>query len=157
MNLKVTINGQARCLQIEPGAVLSDVLRETGLTGTKIGCREGHCGSCMVLVDGKPVNSCLVLAARVEGCDVTTIEGIGSQAAPHPIQQAFVDAGGVQCGYCTPGIIISTKALLDSNPNPSPEEVQDALSGNLCRCTGYTKIYDAVALAAKRMSKEAKS
>jgi carbon-monoxide dehydrogenase small subunit len=98
-----------------------------------------------------------VLAARVEGCDVTTIEGIGSQAAPHPIQQAFVDAGGVQCGYCTPGIIISTKALLDSNPNPSPEEVQDALSGNLCRCTGYTKIYDAVALAAKRMSKEAKS
>lgn len=154
MLLNVEINGTPRCIQIAPGAVLADVLRGIGLTGTKIGCREGHCGACVVLVDGQPVNSCLMLAARAEGRQVTTIEGVGTSAQPHPIQEAFVDAGAVQCGYCTPGMVLSTKALLDVNPSPSREEVAEALSGNLCRCTGYTKIFDAVERAAARMAEE---
>jgi aerobic carbon-monoxide dehydrogenase small subunit len=123
------------------------VLREIGMTGTKIGCREGHCGSCTVLLDGRTVNACLVLAARTEGREVLTIEGLGSPTDPDPLQRAFVEAGAVQCGYCTPGMVLATKALLDTNPAPSCEEITDALAGNLCRCTGYTKILDAVALA----------
>ena len=154
MLLKLEINGEPRCIQIAPGALLVDVLRGIGLTGTKVGCREGHCGACVVLIDGQPVNSCLMLAARAEGCCITTIEGVGTAAKPHPIQEAFVEAGAVQCGYCTPGMVLSTKALLDVNPSPSRDEVAEALSGNLCRCTGFTKIFDAVERAAVRMAEE---
>ncbi len=153
MKLHVRINGEARELEIAPGAVLGDVLRQLGLTGTKMGCREGHCGSCMVLVNGKPMNSCLLLAAKVEGAEITTIEGLGDVRNPHPIQEAFVEAGAVQCGFCTPGMIISTKALLDNEPHPSLERVREALSGNLCRCTGYAKIFDAVRIAEHKLAK----
>jgi carbon-monoxide dehydrogenase small subunit len=155
MQLNVRINGVQQTLEIAPGAVLGDVLRHHGLTGTKLGCREGHCGSCMVLVNGKPVNSCLLLAAKVEGADVTTIEGLGDVLHPHPIQEAFVEAGAVQCGFCTPGMVLSTKALLDEEPHPSPDRVREALSGNLCRCTGYVKIFEAVKLAEKKVAQAA--
>ncbi|MGB9690582.1 MAG: (2Fe-2S)-binding protein [Candidatus Sumerlaeaceae bacterium] len=153
MKLHVRINGEPHELEIAPGAVLGDVLRKLGLTGTKMGCREGHCGSCMVLVNGKPMNSCLLLAAKVEGAEVTTIEGLGDVRHPHPIQEAFVEAGAVQCGFCTPGMIISTKALLDEQPHPPMERVREALSGNLCRCTGYVKIFDAVRLAERKLAR----
>ena len=149
MKLTFELNGHRETVEIRPGALLVDVLRDMGLTGTKVGCREGTCGTCVVLVDGEPVNSCLMLAARCEGCKVLTIEGMGTPANPHPIQEAFVDAGAVQCGYCTPGMVLSTKALLDHNPSPSREEIGEALSGNLCRCTGYVKIFDAVERAAE--------
>lgn len=152
MELNVEINGEARRLEIKPGAVLVDVLRENGLRGTKTGCREGHCGSCMVLLDGQAVNACLLLAARCQGRRVTTIEGLSAAGVPHPIQEAFVEGGIVQCGYCTPGMVISTKALLDQNPDPSEEEIAEALSGNLCRCTGYTHLVEAVKLAAQKVA-----
>ena len=142
MKLNVHINGVPHTLEIAPNAVLGDVLRQMGLSGTKLGCREGHCGSCLVLVNGKPVNSCLLLAAKVEGAEITTIEGLGDVLHPHPIQQAFVEAGAVQCGFCTPGMVLATKALLDETLAPSEERVREALSGNLCRCTGYVKIFD---------------
>ena len=151
MKLHFELNGARECVEITPGAILVDVLRAMGLTGTKVGCREGTCGTCVVLVDGEPVNSCLMLAARCEGRKVLTIEGMGTMAKPHPIQEAFVEAGAVQCGYCTPGMVLSTKALLDRNPTPSQEEIGEALSGNLCRCTGYVKIYDAVNRAAEML------
>lgn len=154
MELNVEINGQKQRLEISPDAVLVDILREIGLTAAKVGCREGHCGACMVLVDGEAVNSCLMLAARAEGRRITTAEGLGTPLRPHPIQQAFVDAGAVQCGYCTPGMVISTKALLDRSPHPTRDEIVEALAGNLCRCTGYTRIVDAVQLAAQKVSKE---
>ncbi len=154
MKLNVRINGVQHSVEIAPNAVLGDVLRQLGLTGTKLGCREGHCGSCMVLLNGKSVNSCLVLAAKAEGAEVTTIEGLGDVRAPHPIQEAFVEAGAVQCGFCTPGMVISTKALLDEEPHPSEERVREALAGNLCRCTGYVKIFEAVRLAEKKLAKQ---
>jgi carbon-monoxide dehydrogenase small subunit len=154
MEIRTEINGSPVTLDIAPGAILADVLREMGLTGTKTGCREGHCGSCIVLLDDEPVNSCLLLAARVEGRRLTTIEGLGSPIAPHPIQQAFVEAGAVQCGFCTPGMVLATKALLDEDPDPTEERVREALSGNLCRCTGYVKIFDAVRLAAEKLSEQ---
>lgn len=153
MKLNVRINGVQHSVEIAPNAVLGDVLRQLGLTGTKLGCREGHCGSCMVLLNGMPVNSCLVLAAKTEGADITTIEGLGDIRSPHPIQEAFVEAGAVQCGFCTPGMVISTKALLDEDPHPSEERVREALVGNLCRCTGYVKIFEAVRLAEKKLAK----
>lgn len=136
----VTVNGYARLL---------DVIREQlGQTGTKEGCGEGECGACTVLVDGKPVNSCLYPAQEVEGKSVTTIEGLRSiDNKLSIIQQAFVEHGGIQCGFCTPGMIMSTKALLDSNPNPTEEEIRDALLGNLCRCTGYVQIIESVKMA----------
>ncbi len=152
MILELTLNGSPQRLEIDASATLVDVLREIGLTGTKVGCREGHCGSCMVLLDGRPVNSCLLLAARAHGRDVLTIEGLGSPNQPHPIQEAFVAAGAVQCGYCTPGMILSTKALLDRHPHPTSEQVLEALEGNLCRCTGYTKILDAVESTAEALA-----
>jgi len=154
MQLELTINGEPRMLDIDPGAVLVDVLRGIGLTGTKIGCREGQCGSCVVLLDGRPVNSCLLLAARAHGRSVLTIEGLGSPRTPHPIQSAFARAGAVQCGYCTPGMVLATKALLDDHPRPTREQVLEALEGNLCRCTGYTKILDAVEEAADALARE---
>jgi len=140
MLLKLKINGEARELAVEPYRSLLDVLRnEAGLTGTKKGCDVGDCGACTVLVDGKPVNSCLMLGVEAQGCEVLTIEGLR-----HPLQESFIRHGGAQCGFCTPGMIMMAKALLDENPRPSEEEVRFAISGNICRCTGYTKIVEAI-------------
>ena len=134
--------------------MLLQVLRDQlGLTGTKDGCSEGDCGACTVIVNGKPVNSCLVLAAQADGAEIVTIEGLGTAEAMHPLQAAFVEEGGTQCGYCTPGIIMSAAALLEKSPKPTEEEIRWALAGNLCRCTGYTKIIAAVQRAAAELVK----
>lgn len=150
------VNEKRYELAIEPHMLLVEVLRdELGLTGTKQSCGIGNCGACTVLIDGKPVLSCLTLALTVEGKHITTIEALAQGTALHPIQKAFVEHGAIQCGYCTPGMILSAKALLDKNLNPTDKEVEHALSGNLCRCTGYVKIINAVLAAAEAMSKEA--
>ena len=139
------VNGEPRRLAVSPWATLLDVLRkELELTGTKLGCGEGECGACSVILNGKVVNSCLVLAAECEGSEVLTIEGLEADGRLHPIQEAFVENGAVQCGFCTPGMIMATYALLDANPSPMEVEVRRGLEGNLCRCTGYRKIVDAV-------------
>jgi aerobic-type carbon monoxide dehydrogenase small subunit (CoxS/CutS family) len=152
MKIRLTVNGRPYEREADAETRLLDLLREDlHLTGTKEGCGEGECGACTVLIDGRPVNSCLVLAPQVDGADVLTIEGIADGDRLHPIQQAFVDAGGVQCGFCTPGFIMSTYALLNEVPDPSDDEILTALEGNLCRCTGYGKIVEAVRLAAERM------
>lgn len=149
---KLTINGKDYVVNVEEKWTLLYVLREVlGLTGTKEGCGTSDCGACKVLIDGKAMNSCSLLAVRMEGKNITTIEGLGSSDKPHPIQEAYVEAGAVQCGFCTPGMIISTKALLDENSDPSEEEIREGLSKNLCRCTGYVKIVDAVKLAAEKI------
>ena len=154
----VTINGERQALELEPYRSLLDVLRnEVGLTGTKKGCDVGDCGACTVLLDGKPVNSCLVLGVEVAGCDVVTIEGL--QSGPerlHPLQEAFMQHGAAQCGFCTPGFIMMAKALLDENPAPTEDEIRFGIAGNICRCTGYTKIVTAIQAAAKDLA-EAKS
>lgn len=143
--LEMDVNGKRIVLEVEASAMLVDVLRDQlGLTGTKVGCREGECGACTVLVDGMAVNSCLVPALKVRGRRVETIEGLASEGQLHPVQEAFVERGAVQCGYCTPGMIMAAKALLDKNPHPNREETKSGLSGNLCRCTGYSKIIEAV-------------
>ncbi len=153
MKIEFRLNGRPVAVQAGADARFLDVLRETlQLTGTKEGCGEGECGACTVLVDGEPVNSCLVLTAQVDGCDVLTIEGLADGGRLHPIQQAFVDSGAIQCGFCTPGFVLSTYALLRRSPDPSDEEVLTALEGNLCRCTGYAKILVAVRLAASRLA-----
>jgi aerobic-type carbon monoxide dehydrogenase small subunit (CoxS/CutS family) len=142
-NLKV--NGDTYPVEIEAGRSLLSVLRtEIGLTGSKEGCDDSECGACMVLLDGKPVNSCSYLALQAEGSEVTTVEGLADGGELHPLQRAFLDEGGVQCGFCTPGMLISATALLERNPKPTEEEVRIALSGNLCRCTGYQGIANAV-------------
>ena len=147
------LNGQPVTCSVPAQEVLTDTIRNRfGLTGTKKACGTGDCGACTVLLDGKAVRSCILLTTMVEGCEVTTIEGVGSMANPHPVQQAFVDAGAVQCGFCIPGMILTSIAPLQDNPNPTDEEIRRALSGNLCRCTGYEKIINAVKLAAARMS-----
>jgi len=152
VNVNVTVNGKHFTCAIDPETRLLDLLRDTlHLTGTKEGCGEGECGACTVLLDGRPVNSCLVLAAQAEGASVETIEGLASATGMHPVQQAFVDAGGVQCGFCTPGFVMSTVALLRRTLQPTEEEILTALEGNLCRCTGYANILKAVRLAAERM------
>jgi carbon-monoxide dehydrogenase small subunit len=148
MEITLKVNGGTYRAEAAPGTMLMDVLRELGFTGVKRGCGEGTCGSCAVLVDGRLALSCVVFAAAMEGRELTTIEGIGTIEAPHPIQDAFVNAGAVQCGRCTPGMVLATKALLDINPDPTEEDVKAALDGNLCRCTGYVKILDAVHAAA---------
>ncbi len=149
--LRFRVNGDPVEVGVRDRETLLEVLRgRLGLTGTKQGCDVGDCGSCTVLLDGEPVLSCLTLAADVEGREVLTIEGLARGDGLHPLQQAFLDAGAVQCGYCTPGMILTAKALLDRNPRPSRGEIRTALSGNLCRCTGYRKIVDAVELAARR-------
>lgn len=143
--ISLIVNGIPREIDASPSMRLLDVIRDVlGLTGTKEGCGEGECGACTVLLDGKPVDSCLVLAGQVQGREVTTIEGISDGKELHPLQRAFIDEGAVQCGYCTPGMILAAKALLDSNPNPSEEEIRQGISGNLCRCTGYKKIVKAI-------------
>jgi aerobic-type carbon monoxide dehydrogenase small subunit (CoxS/CutS family) len=148
------VNGMAYPVEIEPGRSLLSVLRtEVGLTGAKEGCDDSECGACMVLMDGEPVNSCSYLALQADGREIVTIEGLaGADGSLHPLQQAFLDQGGVQCGFCTPGMLISAKALLDRNPRPSEEEIRLALSGNLCRCTGYSGIVRAVQSAAEQLA-----
>jgi carbon-monoxide dehydrogenase small subunit len=147
------LNGHAVSAEVEPGDLLADVLRnQLGMLGVKIGCSEGECGACTVLVDGKAVLSCIYPALKVARCSVTTIEGLGTDGQLDAIQQAFVDCCASQCGYCTPGMILSAKALLDENPRPTREEIVAGISGNLCRCTGYYQIIDAIALAAARLA-----
>ena len=149
------LNGKNVSVDVEADEVLVDTLREKlMLTGTKKGCGTGDCGTCTVLLDGEAVRSCILLTAMVEGRKVTTIEGVGSVDNLHPVQQAFIDVSAVQCGFCTPGMVLTSIALLDKNPDPTEEEIRTALSGNLCRCTGYEKIVKAVRLAAERMAKK---
>lgn len=150
--IKLTLNGVDRALDVRDGDSLAEVLRDDlGLLGTKVSCNEGECGACTVLVDGRAVNSCIVLALEVDGCDVLTIEGLAVNGELHPIQTAFIEEGAVHCGYCTPGMILSTKALLDRNTAPADADVREALEGNLCRCTGYNRILKAVGLAARKL------
>jgi carbon-monoxide dehydrogenase small subunit len=153
--IELTINGIEHEVAVPAHRTLLELLREDlGLTGTKQGCGEGDCGACVVLLDGVPVSSCLVLALEAAGCRVTTIEGVAAGAELHPLQQAFLEAGAVQCGFCTPGMILVAKSLLDRSPAPSEHEVRLAVSGNLCRCTGYQKIVEAILLAAERLRSE---
>ena len=143
--LHLRVNGEDKEVATEINKTLLEVLREDmGLTGTKHGCELGECGTCTVLVDGEPVLSCLVLGVEVEGLEILTVEGLKERDKPHPLQKAFADLGAAQCGYCTPGILLTAKAFLEKNPHPSREEIREALAGNLCRCTGYTKILEAV-------------
>jgi len=154
--MRFDINGMIYEEEIDHRRTLLEVLRENfGLLGTHKGCDEGQCGACTVLVEGKAVNSCLVLAASVQGKKITTIEGLAEGEKLHPIQEAFVETGAIQCGFCTPGMIMVTKAFLDRNPDPTEEEAKRAISGNLCRCTGYYQIIEAVMKAAEKMRKEA--
>ncbi len=153
MAISTTINGQTYDFLCEPRQSLLEVLRDTlQLTGAKEGCNNGNCGACTVLLDGQPVNSCIVLAVEVQDRELTTIEGIADKGALHPIQQCFLEGAALQCGICTPGFIVAAKALLDKKPNPSEEEIRFALAGNLCRCTGYDKIVRSVQAAAQQMS-----
>lgn len=148
--IQLTVNGEQAEVAVAPNRTLLQVLREDlGLTGTKHGCGLGDCGACTVILDGKPVNSCLVLAVQAHGSEVLTIEGLAENGKLHPLQQAFVDKGGIQCGFCSPGMILSAKALLDENPKPTEHEIRMAISGNLCRCTGYQKIVEAIQAAAE--------
>ncbi len=143
--IKLTVNNQEYDLDVEPNLTLLDLLRDRlKLTGTKKGCDEGDCGACTVIMDGRPISSCLVLAVQANGKEILTIEGMETAEGMHPIQQAFIKKGAIQCGYCTPGMILSAKALLDRDPRPNEEEIRAAISGNLCRCTGYQKIVEAI-------------
>ncbi len=154
--MKLNVNGVIYEEEIDHRRTLLEVLRENlGLLGTHKGCDEGQCGACTVLIDGKAVNSCLVLAASVQGKKITTIEGLAQGEKLDPIQEAFVEAGAIQCGFCTPGMIMVSKAFLDKNPNPTEEEAKRTISGNLCRCTGYFQIIDAIMKASEKMRKEA--
>jgi len=143
--LTVTVNQRELTVAVEADELLVDVLRDRlGLTGTKIGCNEGECGACTIIMNGKPVLSCLVPALRAQGADILTIEGLSDGEKLHPLQHAFVEHGAVQCGYCIPGFVLSAKALLDRNPHPTRDEIKEAIAGNLCRCTGYVKIIEAI-------------
>jgi aerobic carbon-monoxide dehydrogenase small subunit len=147
--MKLIVNNKTYDISPEPNRTLLDVLRyDLKLTGTKEGCSTGNCGSCTILLDGKAVNSCLILAVEAEGKSITTIEGLAQEGKIHPIQQAFIDEGAVQCGFCTPGMILSAKAFLDSNPHPDESQIRMAIAGNICRCTGYDKIVKAILKAA---------
>jgi aerobic-type carbon monoxide dehydrogenase small subunit (CoxS/CutS family) len=148
--LAMTVNGQGVTVEIGANEILVDVLRDRlGLTGTKIGCNEGECGACTVIMDGKPVLSCLIPALRAQGAQITTIEGLSNGDMLHPLQKSFVEHGAVQCGYCIPAFIMSAKALLDVNPHPTRDEIKEGIAGNLCRCTGYVKIIEAIEAVAK--------
>jgi carbon-monoxide dehydrogenase small subunit len=149
VKIELTVNGERREADVWGGESLLFALREQlGLPGSKNACEQGECGSCSVLLDGTLVCSCLVLAAQADGHEVVTVEGIGSESSPHRVQEAFVEAGAVQCGFCTPGLIMATVDLLRHSPSPTDDEIREALSGNICRCTGYQKIFDAVRAAA---------
>jgi len=146
-----SVNGEAHAVLADPRDTLLELLRDRlGLTGTKEGCGNGNCGTCTLLLDGAAVNACLVLAQEVSGREIVTIEGMAKDGALHPIQEALVAHGGTQCGFCTPGIVLAAKALLDTNPDPTEAEIRHAIAGNLCRCTGYGKIVEAIAAAAAR-------
>ncbi|MCP4538789.1 MAG: (2Fe-2S)-binding protein [Chloroflexi bacterium] len=147
----LNVNGRKHQVALAPNVTLLEALRGLGYTDIKNGCEIGECGTCAVLLNGQPVNSCMALAWQADGAEIVTNTGLGTMDNPHPLQEAFADAGAVQCGYCTPGMIISAKALLDRNPNPNEEEIRDALSGNMCRCTGYGQIVQAVQIAAEKM------
>ena len=154
MKINLLVNNRRFELEVEPRETLLDVLRnKLKLTGTKKGCDTGDCGACTVLMDGKPVSSCLMLAANAVGKHITTIEGLSSEDQLHPLQRAFIKYGAVQCGYCTPGMLLSAKALLDENPFPTEEEIRVALAGNLCRCTGYSQIIKSIQAASQELTK----
>lgn len=151
VKVNMVVNGNPVSIEVKPYARLLDVLREDlSLTGTKEGCGVGECGACTVIVDGETVNSCLTLAASMDGKHITTIEGLMENEKLHPIQEAFIKHNALQCGFCTPGLILSAKALLDSNPNPTTEDIKVAISGNLCRCTGYQQVIDAIKEVAEK-------
>jgi carbon-monoxide dehydrogenase small subunit len=153
--IRLDINGREHTVNVEKNWTLLYVLREVlNLTGSKCGCNTGDCGACKVLVDGEAVNSCTLLAVKAEGKKITTIEGLSNGTKLHPIQEAFIESGAIQCGFCTPGMIITAKALLDRNPKPTREEIVQALDNNLCRCTGYIKIIEAIQVAAERTGGE---
>jgi carbon-monoxide dehydrogenase small subunit len=155
MKVRMKVNGNWVEAETRPDRILLDFIREDlGLTGTKKGCEEGECGACTILMNGKAVASCLIPALKADGAEILTVEGMGKKDRLHPLQQAFLEEGAVQCGYCTPGMLVSAKALLDENPEPTVEEVKEAISGNLCRCTGYTKIVRAIQVASGKMRKE---
>jgi len=150
--IRFNVNGKDYELQVKPSATLLNVIREDlALTGTKEGCGVGECGACTVIMEGKAVNACIVLAIEANGKSITTIEGLADGEKLHPIQEAFVEIGGLQCGFCTPGMILSTKVLLDKNKTPTDQEIRKGLEGNFCRCTGYTKIVESVKVAAQKM------
>ena len=154
MNLAInlTVNGKSISATAEPSTSLLDFLRDTlNYKGTKLCCNTGECGACTIIFNGEPINSCVTLAADANGAEITTIEGLADGDKLHPVQQAFIDTGAVQCGYCTPGYIISVKVLLDRTTKPTAEDIEEAVSGNICRCTGYNKIVDAIHLAAQRL------
>ena len=153
VSVTVNVNGQTYTREVEPRMLLSDFLRhELRLTGTHVGCEQGVCGACTVLFDGEPVRSCLMFAVQATGHEVATVEGLGDPENLHPLQEAFMEAHGLQCGFCTPGILMTILPFLEDNPNPTEDEVRHALDGNLCRCTGYKHIVDAVLLAAQKMA-----
>jgi len=148
--ITLTINSKVYEIRVESNQTLSEVLRDQlRLTGTKVGCNMGDCGACAVIMDGKPVNACLVLAVQANGREILTVEGLADERDLHPLQRAFLEKGAVQCGFCTPGMLLSAKGLLDQNPTPSEEEIKMAISGNLCRCTGYVKIIEAIKSASE--------
>lgn len=150
--IRLSVNGEAREVAVPPGKLLLDVLREDlGLTGSKRGCDDSSCGCCTVLIDGVPMLACVALAVSYQDAEITTIEGLAGAGKLDPVQEAFLNSGGAQCGYCTPGFILAARALLDRNPNPTLDEIREALSSNICRCTGYTQIYQAVEAAAKSL------
>ncbi len=149
MKLSFELNGVAQYLEADPGERLLSLLRRIGMKSVKEGCDTGDCGACTILIDGRAVRSCLMVAPQVQGKRVTTLEGLGTVDDPHPLQRAFLEAGAVQCGFCTPGMVVIAYELLSRNDDPTPDEVREAIAGNLCRCTGYVKIVDAVLLAAR--------
>ena len=152
--ISLTLNGKFISVEVDPCLRLLDFLRKTlGLTGTKEGCGRGECGACTVIMNGKAVTSCIIPVMRADGAVIETVEGLAKGDKLHPIQEEFIDKGAIQCGFCTPGFIMSSKALLDENPNPTTLEIREALGGNICRCTGYVKIEEAVVAAAERMKK----
>ena len=154
-DIRFTVNNKPYEISVQPSQTLLNVIREDlGLTGTKEGCGLGECGACTVIMNGKTVNSCLVLAVEADGKEITTIEGLADGDKLHPVQQAFVDEGGLQCGFCTPGMIMSAKALLDENPSPTDDEIKRGIAGNLCRCTGYTKIIQSVKTASNMIGEK---
>ena len=155
MELRVTVNGEAKQFAIAPGDVLLDVLRREGYFGVKRGCEKGECGACTVLLNGRTINSCLMFAAQAEGCEVITIEGVAHGDRLAPVQEAFLDHGAVQCGFCTGGMVLSAKALLARNPDPTEDQVREVMAGHLCRCTGYQKPIEAVLAAATKKAKRA--
>jgi len=152
-SINITVNNKPYELSVEPKQTLLEILSiQLGLTGTKVGCNMGDCGACTVIMDGKPVNSCLVLAVQANGRNILTIEGVETEQGIHPLQQAFIDKGAIQCGFCTPGIILSAKSLLENNPEANEKEIREAISGNLCRCTGYQKIVEAIQSVSEKNS-----